>query len=150
MAIDVPTTVAALERLTVGELRQRYLEVFGEPTRSGNRRYLIKRIVWRMQAIEEGDLSERARRRARELARLGHATRARITQIMNLLNLAPDIQEQVLFLPLVTSGRDRIRESDVRPIAAVHDWEIQRRMWQHLCAARGRSHVDGLDGTGFI
>ena len=68
MAIDVTTTVAALERLTVGELRQRYLEVFGEPTRSGNRRYLIKRIVWRMQAIEEGDLSERARRRARELA----------------------------------------------------------------------------------
>ena len=56
---------------------------------------------------------------------------------MNLLNLAPDIQEQVLFLPLVTSGRDRIRESDVRPIAAVCDWEVQRRMWQQLCAARG-------------
>ena len=68
MAIDVTTTVAALERLTVGELRQRYLEVFGEPTRSNNRRHLIKRIVWRMQAIEEGDLSERARHRARELA----------------------------------------------------------------------------------
>ena len=45
-----------------------------------------------------------------ELARLGHVTRARLTQIMNLLNLAPDIQEALLFLPRVESGGDPVCE----------------------------------------
>lgn len=69
-----------------------------------------------------------------ELARLGHVTRARTTQIMNLQQLAPDIQEEVLFLPLVTEGLDPIRERDVRPIAAVIDWRKQRRLWRNLLA----------------
>ena len=67
-----------------------------------------------------------------ELARLGHVTRARVTQIMNLLCLAPDIQEALLFLPRTTKGRDPIRESHLRPIAAVPDWRKQRRMWRTL------------------
>ncbi|MCB9838234.1 MAG: DUF2924 domain-containing protein [Phycisphaeraceae bacterium] len=54
---------------SVGQLRERYAEVFGEPSRSGNRRWLIRRIAWRLQAMAEGDLTERARRRAEELAR---------------------------------------------------------------------------------
>jgi hypothetical protein len=65
---DIPATVKALGRLTVPELKQRYAEVFGEPTRTNHKQYLIKRIVWRMQALREGGLSERARRRALELA----------------------------------------------------------------------------------
>ncbi|QYK49074.1 MAG: DUF2924 domain-containing protein [Phycisphaeraceae bacterium] len=65
---DIPATVKALGRLTVPELKQRYAEVFGEPTRTNHKQYLIKRIVWRMQALREGGLSERARRRAVELA----------------------------------------------------------------------------------
>src|SRR5262245_6891768 len=44
-----------------------------------------------------------------ELARLGHVTRARVTQIMNLLNLAPDIQEAILFLPPTLVGHDKIK-----------------------------------------
>jgi hypothetical protein len=52
-----------------------------------------------------------------ELARLGHVSRARLTQIMNLLNLAPDIQEALLHLPAVEAGRDPIKEWQVRPIA---------------------------------
>jgi len=67
-----------------------------------------------------------------ELARLSHVTRARITQIMNLLNLAPDIQEAILHLPLVESGRDPIREHAIRPIASTLDWRKQRRMWRRL------------------
>jgi hypothetical protein len=51
------------------QLRQRFVEVFGETTRAGNKIWLVKRIAWRMQALAEGDLSERARRRAEELAR---------------------------------------------------------------------------------
>lgn len=65
---DMPATVKALGRLTVPELKQRYAEVFGEPTRTNHKQHLIKRIVWRMQALREGGLSERARRRALELA----------------------------------------------------------------------------------
>ena len=60
--------VAALERLTVRELQAKYALVFGEGTRSFHKVYLIKRITWRLQARVEGDLSERARRRAAELA----------------------------------------------------------------------------------
>ena len=68
MALNVGREMKALEDLTVPELRQRYAEVFGEPSRCRHKRYLIKRILWRMQANEHGDLSERARRRAAELA----------------------------------------------------------------------------------
>ena len=69
-----------------------------------------------------------------ELAEVGHVTRARVTQIMNLLHLAPDIQEQILFLPLVTSGRDPITERDLRPIVAQVGWADQRRQWQRVAA----------------
>ncbi len=68
MPIDVDAAVKALNRMTVTQLRQRYGEVFGEAARSFNKQHLVKRIAWRLQAIHEGDLSERARRRARELA----------------------------------------------------------------------------------
>ena len=54
---------------------------------------------------------------------------------MNLLQLAPDIQEGILFLPPTQSGRDPIREIMIRPIAAVLDWRKQRRMWQGLLAS---------------
>jgi hypothetical protein len=67
-----------------------------------------------------------------ELARLGHVTRARLTQIMNLLCLAPDIQEQILFLPPSTRGRDEISERQLRPIAATPDWRKQRQDWGRL------------------
>jgi len=71
-----------------------------------------------------------------DLARLGYVTRARITQIMNLLNLAPDIQEEILFLPRTVKGRDPIRERDVRPIAAIPHWHRQRKMWRALLQER--------------
>jgi len=71
-----------------------------------------------------------------DLARLDYVTRARITQIMNLLNLAPDIQEAILFLPRTVKGRDRLREKEVRPIAAVPHWARQRKMWAKLTAER--------------
>ena len=68
MRTDVETALRALNKMTIGQLRDRYGEVFGETTRSFNRQHLIKRIIWRLQAIREGGLSERARKRAMELA----------------------------------------------------------------------------------
>ena len=58
-----------LRDMPVSRLRERYADVFGEPTTSGNRQWLYRRVAWRVQSLAEGDLSERARRRATELAR---------------------------------------------------------------------------------
>ena len=69
-----------------------------------------------------------------ELARLGHVTSARVSQIMNLLHLAPDIQEAILFLPRTERGRDPIILRDLQPIAATLDWKEQRGMWERLRA----------------
>ena len=69
MELNVVNEVAALKRLRIGQLRQRFAELFGEATSASNRTWLVKRIIWRLQALAEGDLSERARRRAQELAR---------------------------------------------------------------------------------
>ena len=68
MSVNVDAALKTLNRMTVTQLRDRYGEVFGEAARSFNKQHLVKRIVWRLQAMHEGDLSERARRRARELA----------------------------------------------------------------------------------
>src|SRR4051794_36268824 len=68
MSPNVARELAALQRLTLPQLRARYAEVFGETTNANNRVWLVKRLAWRLQALAEGDLSERARQRARELA----------------------------------------------------------------------------------
>jgi len=69
MARDIGKQIAALKQMSVRELREKYEEVFGEPTWAGNKDFLFKRITWRIQSLAEGDLSERARRRADALAR---------------------------------------------------------------------------------
>ena len=66
---NIAARIARLQQLTPKELREQYLTVYGESSRSGNKSYLLKRIAWRMQANAEGDLPERARKRASELAR---------------------------------------------------------------------------------
>jgi hypothetical protein len=68
MSDDLHIELARLRTMTPAALRDRYLEVFGEPSRSGNKDFLCKRIAWRMQANAEGSLSERAKRRAAEIA----------------------------------------------------------------------------------
>jgi hypothetical protein len=68
MTVNIGKELAALQRLTIKQLKERYAEVFGENTNAANRAWLVKRIAWRLQALAEGDLSERARRRAAELA----------------------------------------------------------------------------------
>ena len=76
----------------------------------------------------EGLIRQETIRDYAEAARLGRVTRARMTQIMHLLHLAPDIQEQILFLPLT----QRLNERNLRPIASRIDWDEQRRLFQEL------------------
>jgi hypothetical protein len=71
-----------------------------------------------------------------ELARLGQVTPARISQIMALLTLAPDLQEQILFLPRTVRGRDPIQMYDLLPLTTVLDWRVQRRLWAQLTGER--------------
>jgi hypothetical protein len=78
----------------------------------------------------DGLLREETIRDYAELARLGRVTRARITQIMKLLDLAPDVQEQILFL-LPTRG---VNERSLRPLVRHLDWAEQRRMFQKITA----------------
>ena len=75
-----------------------------------------------------------------DISRLGLVSRARVTQIMNLLHLAPDIQEEILFLPRTLKGRDPIAERHIRPITSVVDWSKQRRMWERLKEC-SRQHI---------
>lgn len=77
-----------------------------------------------------------------ELARLGRVTRARMTQIMMLLNLAPDIQEQILFLPHLRA----LNERNLRPIVSRIDWNEQRTMFQKIVSVpRGGEMIEGFN-----
>ena len=76
----------------------------------------------------EGLLRDGTIRNYAELARLGRVTRARMTQIMKLLHLAPDIQEQILFLPPIKG----LNERNLRRIVSRIDWDEQRRMFRNI------------------
>ena len=77
--------------------------------------------------IQSGAVPDQA-----DIARIGHVTRARVTQILNLTLLAPDIQEAILFLPRVRRGRGPLRETHLREVAALADWSGQRRKWAQV------------------
>ena len=79
------------------------------------------------ERLRRGDLASYA-----EVAELGHVTRARVSQILNLINLSPEIQQALLFLPRTVRGRDPIIVRDLQPIASTLDWRRQRVLWQQL------------------
>ena len=88
--------------------------------------------------IREGAVRDYA-----ELARLGGVSRARITQVMDLLNLAPEIQEEILFLPRVTAGKDPVTERSLRTITRELDWGRQRMLAAQILVLSART-----DGAG--
>ncbi len=67
---------------------------------------------------------------------------------MNLLNLDPDIQEDILFLPDTTKGRDPILEKDLQPVAAVPHWNRQRKTWAKLTANLSSPHPTEISQAG--
>ena len=79
------------------------------------------------EMIRVGDLRDLA-----DAARAIGVTRSRMTQITNLLLLAPAIQEAILGLPLVTNGRDPVSERQLRRIVAETDWNEQRALWSEV------------------
>ena len=83
----------------------------------------------------EGLLRDKTIRDYAELSRLGGVSRARITQIMKLRLLAPDIQEQILFL----SDAGGVTERNVRPLLGRFEWKEQRRMFQAIARGKGKT-----------
>ncbi|MDX9976030.1 MAG: hypothetical protein RBU21_23830, partial [FCB group bacterium] len=81
-----------------------------------------------------------------DLARLGHVSRARITQIMNLRLLAPDIQEDLLFLPRIDAPRDPLKYADIGSLTLEPDWMVQRRRWLTMLPTDRRSSGSSQEG----
>ncbi|HUP77029.1 MAG TPA: hypothetical protein VM260_00615 [Pirellula sp.] len=85
-------------------------------------------LASRMQSmIESGQVDT-----FQQLAEMGRISQPRMTQIMSLLHLAPDIQEELLYLPEVIQGKTMIHEKVLRPLTAEKDWRVQRRMWGRI------------------
>jgi hypothetical protein len=102
MKTNVAAEVARLETMSVNQLARRFEELFGEQCRSRHKRYLIRRIAWRLQANAEGGLSDRARQRAEELA---NDAEIRVTPPRERKKKSSDDEPAVATLP-VASGRD--------------------------------------------
>lgn len=129
-------TVQCKVRFQVGRKSRKRMEIGHDepPLETRGEAGRIPRVA-RLMALAirlEGLLAEGVARDYADLARLGGVTRARLTQIMNLTLLAPDIQEELVHLPRVTSGRDPVAEPQLRAIAAVPDWRKQRNLWRAL------------------
>ena len=92
-----------------------------------------------------GMLQQNRELRPSDLATRGSVSRTRITQILNLGNLAPDIQERLLWLPRQAEVRDSITEKSLRRIAGEWSWERQRESFEQLLARRGHGGQTGAD-----
>jgi hypothetical protein len=68
MGLNIEKEVAQMQRMTIRELQEKFIEVCGEQPRTHNRQWMIKRLAWKLQAREYGGLSEQALRRAAEIA----------------------------------------------------------------------------------
>ena len=85
-------------------------------------------LALRLEAlVQEGTVRSYA-----ELARLGHVSRARLSQVLSLLSLAPDLQEELLFWERPQRGREALSLHRILPLTAVLDWQEQRRRWRKL------------------
>ncbi len=92
-------------------------------------------LAVRMQSmIDSGEVET-----YQQLAELGKISQPRMTQIMSLLNLAPDIQEELLCLPEVIMGKSQIHERLLRPMTREVDWKVQRTMWGRIRKVLGMS-----------
>jgi hypothetical protein len=127
-------TVECKVHFEVGHKAKKNLKVGCAPSKPGIEPGTIPRVSRLMalairldRLLREGEARDYA-----DLARLGGVTRARLTQIMNLLLLAPEIQETLLFLPRTIIGRDPVTERQLRPVISVFDWRKQRRLWKCL------------------
>ena len=117
-----------LAREAIGRKRLREGEEAAKPAGRVQRVSRVMALtIQRDQLIRDGVIKNQS-----ELAHYAQVMTARMNHIMWLVNTAPDIQEAILFLPRVESGPDTVKETDVRRIARVMDWGVQRGMWNAM------------------
>jgi hypothetical protein len=148
MKLNLVKELAALERMTVGELQERYVEVFGEAVRSRHKQYLIRRIAWRLQANAEGGLSERALRRAEELANVAdvRVTPPRATTTRSTATLARSGGDPRLPRPgtaITRRYKGRMINVTVLPDGFEHEGERYGSLTAVAKAITG-SHINGF------
>ena len=150
-AQGIEAEVAVLQQMTVDELRRRYAAVMGEESRCRHKEHLIRKIAWRIQALAEGDLTERARRRAKELANdadvrvtppKGHrVATCRENSVQS--DMAPDNRVPAPGGAIVRNYRGR----QVRVTVLVDGFEYEGRRYKSLSAvakAISGSHCNGF------
>ena len=151
MKLNVEKEVAALRRMTVNELRDRFAEAFGEPTTARNKPWLVKRIAWRLQAQAEGGLSERALRTGGRVGRRGRSaessrpgTRPRRTDAIIPL---PGTQDSRLPPPGTVLARD-YKGGQVRVTVLDRGFEYEGEVYPTLTAVA--KTVTGTHTNGFL
>ena len=143
--------LAHLGRLTVGQLRARYRSLFGEATRAGNKSWLVKRIAWRLQALAEGDLSERARQRAKELAndadlRLSPPKTGHLPLVSSARAAKPSAKQDARLPPPGTILRRPYKGEILQVKVLRHGLEFEGKIYRSLSAvakAITGSHCNG-------
>jgi hypothetical protein len=120
--------IRALSKLSVGELHARYIEVFGEESRSRNKDYLWKRIAWRIQELNEGGLSDRIKEKARALARDVdlRVVPPRPTRGVPVVEMAPPKDGRLPGLGATLTREFRGRAYSVKVLADGFEYEGQR------------------------
>ncbi len=149
MKMNVTKEVAALEQMTVGQLQQRYIEVFGEAVRSRHKAYLVRRIAWRLQADAEGGLSERALRRAEELANLADArvTPPKAATTTPRISAAPPGPTDRRLPPAGTAITRRYKRRTISVTVLADGFEYEGERYKSLSAvakAVTGSHMNGF------
>ncbi len=151
MVQNISAKIAELRQMSPAQLRDKYLEVFGEPSRSGNKDFLFKRVAWRIQSLAEGGLSERAKKRAAELARDADIRMTlpkppKVTDGAQVsLKPAPPLGPQRLPIPgtvLTRQYRGQIIEVTVLPKGFDWDGKVYRSLTAVAEAVTG-SHWNG-------
>ena len=139
-----PRSRVAVATSQVGHVTSQALPSQGRVPRVARLMALALRLE---QLVQSGAVADYA-----ALAALGHVSRARVTQILNLRLLAPNIQEALLFLPATPTGRDPIQLRQLQPLAALLDGRQQRCRWQELCcgAAKGRNEDKRISAVGNV
>jgi hypothetical protein len=127
--MNIDREVALMKAMSVGELRRKYCEVFNETTNARNKVWLVKRIAWRMQANVEGDLSERARRRAMEIA-----------NDADIRMMPPRVKKTS---EVVQEAKTRVVKIDSKPVRSLSVGQSLQRVY------KGQNIVVVVRGDGF-
>ena len=152
MDAKVKTQIGELHSLSTKRLQERFEELFRYETRSNHRQYLFRRIAWRLQALAEGDLSERARSRALEIA---NDADLRICAPKSVLEAAPEREQRTRIKPseddrLPIAGTLLTRDYQGKTVVVkVLDQGFEHRGEVYKSLSAIARHVTGTNWNGF-